>query len=90
MPRIASPTASRTDVGLETSFDLAPEVLDLSSPLTGLAVIQLAEQLIAGYGDDALQLARRRAAQLFEQGSADRFADWCLVILALEDMEHTS
>jgi hypothetical protein len=86
MPRIASPAGLRPVSCLAASFDFPREVLDLSHPLTGLAVIQLAEQLMAGYGGDALQLAKRRAAQLFEQGSADRFADWNLVILALEEM----
>ena len=86
MPTIAAPTGAQPVCALSLSVDFPPEVLDLSHPLTGLAAIQLAEQLIAGYGGDALQLAKRRAAKLFEQGSADKFADWSLVVSALEEI----
>lgn len=61
--------------------------LDLTHPLTEQVVDRLAAQLLAGYGSDAIPLARRRADDLLSCGDTGKFSDWCRVIFALEEIE---
>jgi len=77
-PRISAMTAA---------MSYAPDQIVMSHPMMSSAIGKAAVQLAAGYGQDAMRLAIRRADQLFEQGHTVQFADWCLVIVALRDLE---
>jgi hypothetical protein len=76
--------------GVVIPFRLAVESLNLSHPLTEAAVRQVAEQLLGGYGSDAVPLAMRYADAVFEQGDPVRFSDWCRLILAIELIQQES
>ena len=47
---------------------------------------QIADQLLAAYGSAACSLAKQTALLALERGDTDRFATWCLVIVALEKL----
>jgi hypothetical protein len=59
-------------------------------PLTKFSAEDVAAQLVAGYGSDALPLAVRRADKVFEEGAVIEFVNWCLVIGVLEELVHVN
>ena len=73
--------------GAATPFRRPAPNIVLSHPLVEGQARQVAVQLAAGYGSDALRLARKRADEAFELEDAHQFFDWCLIIAALEELE---
>jgi hypothetical protein len=87
LPKSAVPPIPQCTSGLVAPFNLAPASFDLPHPAGESQVDPIAAQLVAGYGSDALPLARRWADAIFKLGDTIKFADWCFVILALEELE---
>ena len=86
MPKINNQRPLHRHDSVVVPFKFVPPEIDMSRPLTDFAIDYIAEQLVAGYGDDALPLAARRATEVYDAGDADKYANWCLVVSTLEDM----
>ena len=87
MPTIAPSPDNLCTSDVTAPASRGPSEADLSCPLLESKLGKIASQLAAGYGSDAITLSMRRASVFFEKGDAANFADWCLVILALGELE---
>jgi hypothetical protein len=89
MSKLATSYKEPTPMAGSSPFISPQELLDVPHPLTGLAIIQLSQKTAAGFEGSAIKLAKLRATEKCEQGEVDAFADWCMVILALEELERS-
>jgi hypothetical protein len=73
--------------GAVAPFRRPEQKVVLSHPVLESQVGLIAAQLVAGYGSNALRLAKKRADRLFVKGDANKCSDWYLVIDALEKLD---
>jgi hypothetical protein len=86
MPKIATSPNDRI-FGIATRSADGSRETNFPRPVTDLKIGKIAAQLVAGYGRDAVPLAMRMASHQFQKGDAANFATWCLIVIALEQLD---